>query len=429
MAASQGIRTAIVLAAGEGTRLRPITFTRPKPLIPILGKPFISHILENLSKAGIRRAIVVIGYRGEEIRKYLEENSKKLGLKIDFVTQARALGTGHAFAAAAGLLAKSDERFLCLAGDNYYSAGDIADFVKKAEKEAGFLVGGIDVLDPGRFGIFSLEGERVTKVIEKPANPPSNTANASLYLFDKSCLDLAGKLEKSPRGEYEITDVLKILAGRNLLNFSRLSYWTDLGAPWDILDLNAKLLSEMKGKIHSGAEIERGAHIKGAVLIGKGTIVKSGSYIEGPVWIGEDCSIGPNCYIRAGTVLGEKTGVGQAVEIKNSVFFGHTNVKHLSYVADSVIGKNCNFGAGTITANLRHDKGNIKMVLNGKLVDSGRRKLGVVMGDNSKTGIHCSVYPGRTIGPNSWTDSASLVDRDVPPGHFLRRDGTIEKLP
>jgi len=421
------IKTVILLGAGEGTRLRPLTFTRPKPIIPILDRPFISHILENLSTAGITKAVFITGYLEEQLIPVAKAECSRLGIKPVFITQDAPLGTGHAFSLARQFV--KDERFLCMCADNYYVGEDLQKFVSTGEKTGNYIAGGIRVEDPRRFGVFSLQGKKIVKVVEKPENPPTHFANASLYLFDQSCFSLAEKLEKSPRGEYEITDVLKILAGRDILEFFELSYWTDLGSPWDILDLNSKLLSlEKRGKIHPTAEIEKGATLKGVVFVGKNSVVKSGAYIEGPAFIGEDCTIGPNCFIRSGTVLGKKTKVGNAVEIKNSTFFGDTNISHLSYCADSVVGTGCNFGAGTITANLRHDKGTISVNLNGHRVNSGRRKLGAFIGDNSKTGIHCSIYPGKTIGSNSWTDSASLVDVDVPKGHFLKRDGRLEQL-
>ncbi len=418
------IKTAVVLAAGEGTRLRPLTYTRPKLMIPVAGKPFLHHMLAEVAEAGIKRAVVVIGYKGELVKGYLDAHAKEIGLKIEYAWQDKPLGTGHAFAAAAN--AVKDERFVGMCGDNFYPAKDVAAFVRRAEKEQNFLVGAIEVKEPWRYGIFSVQGERVTRVFEKPANPPSNLANTSLYVFEREMFESARRLSRSPRGEYEITDVLRVLAGRNRLKFHRLSYWKDLGKPWDVLDFNKKFLEGLKGKIRG--EVRRGAHLEGEVFVGKGAEVLPGAYIQGPVWIGEDCEIGPNCYLRPNVSLGEKTGIGQAVEMKNSVVFGRTNVKHLSYIGDSVIGEGCNIAAGTITANLRHDKGNIKMVIKGELMDTEKKKLGLIMADNSKTGINNSIFSGKCIGPNSWTDVAAVVDRDVPPNSFLKRDGRILEM-
>jgi bifunctional UDP-N-acetylglucosamine pyrophosphorylase/glucosamine-1-phosphate N-acetyltransferase len=132
------------------------------------------------------------------------------------------------------------------------------------------------------------------------------------------------------------------------------------------------------------------------------------------VFIDEEADVGPNCYIRGGTSLGRKVRIGNAVEIKNSLIMDGTHIGHLSYVGDSVIGERCNFGAGTITANLRFDDAKIKMTIKGKIVDTGRRKLGVVVGDNVKTGIRSSFMPGVKVGTNAIVGPNLMVERDLP---------------
>ena len=159
--------------------------------------------------------------------------------------------------------------------------------------------------------------------------------------------------------------------------------------------------------------VEKGATIHGPVHIGKGTIVRAGSYIEGPVFIGENCRIGPNCYIRAHSSIGNDCVIGNATEIKNSILMDGTHCGHLSYVGDSILGENVNLGASTITANLRHDNNNVKSSVKGELVDSGRRKLGVIIGDNVHTGIHTTIYPGRKIWPNQTTLPGQIVTKDI----------------
>ena len=169
----------------------------------------------------------------------------------------------------------------------------------------------------------------------------------------------------------------------------------EIGRPWDILAANEALLPEIEPQIQG--KVEPGATLQGRVSIGPDTIVRSGAYIIGPVLIGAGCDIGPNCYIRPGTCLGDGVRIGNAVEVKNSAIMDDTKIGHLSYVGDSVIGSNCNFGAGTICSNLRHDKASIKSYIKGEKVDSGRKKLGVIMGDGVKTGINTSIYPGTVI--------------------------------
>ena len=152
--------------------------------------------------------------------------------------------------------------------------------------------------------------------------------------------------------------------------------------------------------------------------MGKGTLVKSGAYIEGPVLIGGHCTIGPNCCIRKYSAIGDGCHIGQAVEIKNSVIMPGCHIQHLSYIGDSVVGENCNIGAGTITANLRHDGENVKSTIKGKLVDSGRRKLGAIVSDDAKIGVRSTLYPGRKIWPAMRTMPGDIIKKDLMPQQF-----------
>ncbi|MFZ2657169.1 MAG: hypothetical protein WAX69_19700 [Victivallales bacterium] len=185
-------------------------------------------------------------------------------------------------------------------------------------------------------------------------------------------------------------------------------------APWHLLAINEDIIGSLDKSVVNG-EIMEGVTVNGQVIVGKGTVILPGVYIEGNVVFGEDCKIGPNCYFRGNTLVGNKCHVGQAVEVKNSILMDKVSAGHLSYIGDSIIGSGTNLGAGTITANFRHDGKNHKSMLDGKLVDTGRRKLGVIMGDNVHTGIHTSIYPGRKIWPGMCTKPGEIVIRDLMP--------------
>ena len=161
--------------------------------------------------------------------------------------------------------------------------------------------------------------------------------------------------------------------------------------------------------------VEEGAVIKGNVVVEEGAIVRSGSYIEGPVYISKRCDIGPNCYIRPGTSLGEGVKIGSAVEVKNSIIMKGTHVPHHNYVGDSVIGERCNFGAGTKVANLRFDDGPVKVSSKGQMMSSGRRKLGVIMGDDVKTGINAMIEPGTIISEGSIIGMGAVARGSIGP--------------
>lgn len=181
---------------------------------------------------------------------------------------------------------------------------------------------------------------------------------------------------------------------------------------WDLLRANENyvgglLESEILGDVHTLAVID------GAVRIGEGTRILPGVLIEGNVVIGKNCKIGPNCYLRGHTSIGDQCHVGNAVEIKNSILLSKTNVGHLSYVGDSILGERVNLGAGTVTSNLRHDNKNHRTLVDGNLLDTGRRKFGTIIGDGVHTGIQTAIYPGRKLFPGTSTRPGAVVDNDL----------------
>lgn len=367
--------------------MRPLTVNRPKVMLPVAGKPLLEHIILRACRAGADRFVLVVGYGAKSVRSYFGDGSR-LGVKIDYADQDRQLGTGHALMAAQE---KAEDRFLVLNGD---VLPDEASLIEMARSGVA-AVSAIEVIDPRRYGVFLAEGDRFRSVVEKCEHPPSNLANAGIYLLKRSIFEAMRSAPLSERGEYELTDGLNLLAHQEEIRIITLKSWMEIGRPWDILAANEILLRDNKSII--SGKVEAGATISGNVSIGQGTIVRSGAYIVGPVLIGEDCDIGPNCYIRPTTCMGDRVRIGNAVEVKNSSIGNDSKIGHLSYVGDSIIGENCNFGAGTICSNLRHDKGNIKSFVKGERVDSGRRKLGVIMGDGVMTGINTSIYPGTVI--------------------------------
>jgi len=184
--------------------------------------------------------------------------------------------------------------------------------------------------------------------------------------------------------------------------------------PWDLLSINELVVSgmtedEILGEVHSLAVVE------GRLILGRGSRILPGVFIEGNVVIGENCKIGPNCYIRGNTSIGNGCHIGQSVEIKNSIILDGTNVGHLSYVGDSILGEKVNFGAGTNVSNLRHDGSNHRSMTESGLVDTGRRKLGAIIGDGVHTGIGTMIYPGRKIWPNMSTRPGDVVQADLRP--------------
>ncbi|ODS39832.1 MAG: hypothetical protein A7315_10380 [Candidatus Altiarchaeales archaeon WOR_SM1_79] len=404
---------AVILAAGEGIGLSPLTSTRPKPMLPIAGSPMLEWNLETLKN--FDKIIFVVGYKSEKIKEYFGDEFNNI--KIEYIEQKEQLGTAHAVSVVFGHV-KGD--FLVMNGDLLISSKLVDNLLKNHQNHnPSASLSLIKVDDPTQFGIVELKYDKVMSIEEKPRYPRSNLANAGVYIFSEEIFDVIEKVEKSTRAEYEITDAIDILINKdkNMVHgFECGGLWMDVGRPWDLLDANEIVLKDrdlIKLKIHDEAEIEPYAVIKGNVHIGKGTVIRSGAYIEGPCYIGENCNIGPNCYMRPCTTLGNKVHIGNAVEIKNSIIMSNTNVGHLSYVGDSIIGEGCNFGAGTKAANLRFDKGDIRVRVKNKFEKSGRRKFGTIFGDGVSTGINVSIMPGISIYPKALVDAGTVVRNTI----------------
>jgi UDP-N-acetylglucosamine diphosphorylase / glucose-1-phosphate thymidylyltransferase / UDP-N-acetylgalactosamine diphosphorylase / glucosamine-1-phosphate N-acetyltransferase / galactosamine-1-phosphate N-acetyltransferase len=182
---------------------------------------------------------------------------------------------------------------------------------------------------------------------------------------------------------------------------------------WDLLRVNEIVLDGLTADRILG-EVADGVRWEGRLHLGAGSRLLPGVHIEGNAIVGRDCKIGPNCYLRGATTIGDRCRIGHAVEIKNSIIGHGTSIGHLSYCGDSILGEGVNFGAGTITANLRHDGAPQRCMIDGTPIDTGRKKFGAVVGDGVHTGIHTGIYPGRTLGPNATTRPGELVRRNIP---------------
>lgn len=408
--------------------MRPLTFTKPKFLLPVAGKPALDYVLLLLKNAGINEVAMVVGYGKEQIMERYG-NGSKLGIKLEYVHQRELLGTANAVSLVKDFV--SGEHFLVMNGDTLVDQESLDLLLRRYEEASsdpafGGVITTIEVEEPERFGIVFLDGDKVTEIVEKPKEVKSKLANAGVYIFAPAIFDSINKTEKSERGEYELTTSIQILINEGKhVYVSPLNLWADIGRPWDLLVANEYFLKNQKGEIRG--KVEHGAYIEDNVYIGEGSRIRSGSYIEGPTYIGMSCDIGPNCFIRPSTSIGNNVRIGNGVEIKNSIIMDNTNVAHLSYVGDSVIGSNCNLGAGTTIANLRLDEEEIRMKISGRVVSTGRRKLGTIIADSVKTGVNCMINPGVKIGPNAAVGPGAVIYEDVPPNTLVLARPEMEK--
>ena len=404
---------AIILSAGEGSRMRPLTLTKPKTMLPVAGKPIIQYNIESLRDNGITDILLIVRYKEEMVRDYFGDGSD-FGVDITYKTQRDFLGTADAISYGEDFI---EDSVIVLNGDIILDNEIIGEIIEKYNQmKPDTLMVLTEVDNPSAFGVVEIKDGKVKNIVEKPkkGEEPSNLVNTGIYIFNKDIFEKIKKTELSERGEYEITDSLsmQIEDGKEVVGHKTNKDWIDVGRPWELIEVNEELISQLKTEIRG--KIEGGAHIHGEICLDEGSIIRAGVYIEGNVYIGKNCDIGPNSYIRGNSYFGDHVHVGNAVEIKNSIIMENTNVSHLSYVGDSVIGSNCNIAAGTNIANLRFDNRPVKTKIKNQMIDSGRRKLGSIIGDSVKTGINSSFSPGVKVGHNSTIGSGVLLYDDVP---------------
>ena len=390
---------AVILAAGEGTRMRPLTEHLPKPMLPVADRPLVAHTADAAVDAGADELVFVVGYEADVVREYFGEEYR--GTPVRYAVQEEQLGTAHAVLSAREHLR---EDFVVLNGDDLYDTGSIESLLSTCP-----AVGAYHVDDPRPYGVFSIEDDRVTGIVEKPEDPPSNRVNVGAYHFPAEARDWLD-VPMSERGEHEITDVLARVVSEYDVAAVPVERWMGVGRPWELLEANEWKLSELDRKV--AGDVRGDADLRGTVVVEEGATIEPGVVIEGPVLVRSGAEVGPNAYVRGATLLGEEAHVGHGVEVKNSVVMDGAAVPHVSYVGDSVLGRDVNLGAGTQVANLRHDDATVDHTVKGDRVDTGRRKFGVVAGDGVKTGINTSLSPGVTLSAGAKTMPGETVDRD-----------------
>jgi len=356
--------------------------------------------------------VIVTHYFEDQIKHRITREAKEAGWKVRFAHQSHPEGTAHALLTARDHV--DADRFLVVCGDLLVEPEALQPAVEAVSKGQNVIVG-VEVPDISGYGELVTSKDLLKQIVEKPPEHRPGLANTGIYALSSNIWPLLEKVSRSPRGEYELTDAITELAQKTDIYVPHIdrSYWMDIGNLWDLLEANRRVLEKMPPRVLG--EVEPGVHLIGKVIIGEDTLVLPGAYIRGPVYIGRNCKIGPNCYIRPYTSIESKVRIGNAVEIKNSIILSHTNIAHLSYVGDSIIGEHCNLGAGTIIANLRHDEATIKVTVRGKRVDTGLRKFGAVFGDYVKTGVNVSIMPGVLVGHDVWIGPHLCIMRDIPP--------------
>lgn len=389
---------AIILAAWEWSRLRPLTNTTPKPMIKIFWKPILEHNIENIYEF-VNEIIIIVKYKQEIIKDYFKDNY--LWVKITYVEQWDLPWTWWALR-----WLDIEDDVIILYWDSILDKNDLQKVI--LSQNYAWLVK--EVESPEKYGIYKQDSEWFAiEVIEKPSEFVGNLANLWGFKFSKEIFSHINSIWLSVRWEYELTDAINLFLKHNKFELIKIKWeFIDVWYPWDILTANKHFLDKLE-KSEIKWTIENWVTIKWNIILEEWAILKSWTYIEGNIYIWKNTSIGPNTYLRWQTVIWDNCHIWNAVEIKNTAIWDKTNVAHLSYIWDSILWNNINIWGWMITANLRHDKWNIKVMVKEKLVDSWLRKLWVIIWDNTKTGAKNMTYPGRIIQNDSFTMPGEIV--------------------
>ncbi|WP_094228005.1 bifunctional sugar-1-phosphate nucleotidylyltransferase/acetyltransferase [Methanolobus psychrotolerans] len=397
---------AVILAAGEGKRCRPLTHTRSKVMLPVANKPILEHVINALVKNDIREIILVVGYKKERIMDYFEDGIN-FGVKIEYVEQKAQIGTAHAILQAREMIDHAEEKFVVVNGDNIIGPDAIHDLISGAEGDATLLACKKD--NVSGYGVIVARGKSVREIIEKPKTLVSHLINTGIYLFKLEIFDMIAKTPISTIGEYAITDTLQAMIdnGMNVTMAATNAEWLDAAYSWDLLEANTIVLGDVETDLTKG-KVEEGVHIKGNVSIGKNTTIRAGSYIVGPVIIGDNCDLGPNVVILPSTSIGNNVSIASFSHIKNSILMNDVRISTHSNVSSSVIGSNVSTGPNFIT-----DEGNNVLIqIEGELRSA--EKLGTIVGDDTEIGGNVLVREGNMISTNCRISSGKTISEDIP---------------
>ena len=328
----------ILLSGGAGTRLRPITHTGPKQLVPVANKPVLQYALEDFRDAGITEVGIILGHKGrEEIQEYLGDGSE-FGLEITYIVQGNPLGLAHAAGCAKEFV--GDDDFVMYLGDNILHQGieELVDSYREGDYDAGIALQ--EVANPRQFGVAAVdESGAVRRLVEKPEAPPSNLALIGVYVFSPAIFDAIEAIEPSWRGELEITDAIQRLLDEDRKIDSHVveGWWKDTGKPEDILEANRLVLEEIDGAVEG--EIEAGAEVSGRVQLDSGAVIQEGAVVRGPVAVAEGTVISDGTYLGPYSSIGPNTEISNA-HIESSVIIGESEISTSGKIVDSLIGRN-----------------------------------------------------------------------------------------
>jgi len=406
---------AVILAAGQSSRFKPISDKRHKGLTEVLGKPIIQHTIEELRDAGVDEIIVVQG-PDREIEDQIDSADY-------FVVQESPEGMGHALRQAKDLL---EGHFLVLTPYRANAAQFFEPMIEKAEEEESELVFvSTPTEEPEKYGILELDEDgRAVDMIEKPEpeKAPSNQKVVGMYLLHDSFFDYLDEVET---WEYQYEDALSLQMSDRPASVLRIEEETNsIKYPWDLFYVVEELMSEKERNISEKVDIADSAEIKGNVIIEDGAKVYENAVIKGPAYIGENTVVGNNALVRDHVSLEKNSSIGTNSEVKKTVFQPESSL-HSGYIGDSIVGRNTKIGAETVTANRNFRKNDERPEIESDLIGkdykkgTGRTFMGAVIGENVDIGVNVSIMPGVQISSNARIGPGTIVSENVEKGEAV----------
>ena len=328
----------IILHGGHGTRLRPLTHTGPKQLLPIANKPMSQYCIESLKDAGIKDIAIIIGGPGSSKVQEYYGTGENFGVKFTYINQDYPHGIAHAISLCQQFV--DDEKFIVFLGDNILERS-ILEYKEKFEKsdiDASILLCEVD--NPSRFGIADVKDEMIIKIMEKPKDPPTNLAVTGIYFLTPIIFDIISRLKPSWRNELEITDALQMLLeeGNKITYYTVTDYWKDTGTSDDIIHANKFILDNSKSYFYG--KKEDNVTLNGNVMVGENSFIKNGAKIIGPVIIGKNCIIHSDTKIGPNASIGDDSIISKC-DIEDSIIMSGCNIDGDFKIRDSIIAFNC----------------------------------------------------------------------------------------
>lgn len=394
------VSTAVVLAAGEGTRLRPLTHNRPKPMLPAANQPILEHVLDALVDAGMERICLVVGYKRSRVQEHFGPRYRNT--PIQYVVQEKQVGSGHAL-----LQAKEhvDNPFVVVNGDQLVDGASVTRVTETFEQRPGAVMAIVDRPDASQYGVVELDGEEVEELVEKPDTDDYRLINAGVYAFTQNIFDVIDNTARRG-GELVLSDAItRHIEESSVRGVHIDGLWADATYPWDLLDVASEVLE--RGRASEG-------HGDGGVWIDSDASVHETAILRPPIVVGPDSEIGPSAVVGPDVALAENTTIGANVTVHRAVIDSDSRVGHGSTLVDAVLGQNVHLG---VDVTVQGGPGDVR-VGNHLFED---QPLGTVFADRVHTGGNAVFGSGTLVGTEAIVGSGVTVDKNVAAGSEVVR--------